>query len=293
MRPLRLLGLIAGLALCHDGLTAGARAEGRPDPERVVERAAASIARLHQNASRALVNAAQDEAYAEYFHALAREDSHDHDHDHDHGPGEGAHHHETTTALKERIDRISLSVQERFAVEEMCLIDLDGREVSRIVGDEIAHDLATDEASASFFAPGFATPYRKVYVAPLYLSTDADKWVVAYVTPILVEGEARSILHYERGLSAYTAILDRVSAATGAKLLVVTASNHLVYDSRAPVFTGAIDDAVMLDDSFARLDAAAPDAVGWLAPFLGRPAGSVAAATRIVEDWMIVAWVPK
>ena len=87
----------------------------------LAKRAAAAIERLHHNASKALVTAAQDRRFSEYFQTSA----------HDH-----------REQLKSQIDHISLSVQERFHVEEMCLIDIGGAEISRIVGRKIASDLA-------------------------------------------------------------------------------------------------------------------------------------------------------
>ena len=58
--------------------------------------------------------------------------------------------------LKQKIDSISLNVQRNFHVEEMCLTNPHGSEISRIVGKEIAYNLSNEEAGAGFFAPGFA-----------------------------------------------------------------------------------------------------------------------------------------
>ena len=80
--------------------------------------------------------------------------------------------------LKQRIDQISLRVQSRFHVQEMCLIDPEGAEISRIVGDEVAHDLALDEADAIFFRAGFrATSAASAHLADLYVAgCQTDGW---------------------------------------------------------------------------------------------------------------------
>src|SRR5262245_3687143 len=123
--------------------------------EALVAKKSAIIEIMHAKARKALVTAAQDYRYREYFTAESA--------------GERA-------RLKAEIDRISQRVQAEFHVEEMCLIDPQGAEISRIVKNSIAYDLATNETQNVFFAPGFALHPRTVYVSPLYMSADADKW---------------------------------------------------------------------------------------------------------------------
>ena len=160
--------------------------------EGIVAKKAATLKLLHRKSKKALVNAAQDNSFAEYF---------------------SAHSDDGRSRIKERIDRISLHVQSRFHVEEMCLINVEGAEVSRIVGKEIADDLALDEADAIFFKPGFEQNPRKAYVSPTYMSPDADKWVIAYVTPILAAREKKAILHYEHTLAVYQDVLHDAKLA--------------------------------------------------------------------------------
>lgn len=249
------------------------------DVEATAARAAATLERLHHNASKALVTAAQDKAFGAYFHA----------HDHD-----------SRKESKARIDRVSLSVQERFHVEEMCLIDPSGAEISRIVGKEIAHDLATDEADAPFFAPGFETEHRKVYISPIYLSPDADRWVIAYVTPVLVDGNKKSILHYEHSLTAYHTALARQAETLGGNIIVVTDTGHVIFDSRTEIETDRVSGKEDRGDYFqnfilAGLDLAelkaAVNADG--AEAVGRVAGSdqmYDVALRQVGRWSIIVW---
>ena len=92
-------------------------------------------------------------------------------------------------------------LQKRFSIDEICLIDVTGQEIARIVGTEIAgnDDLSPDEAEAPFFHPSLALSDGEVYMteAP-YLSPDTDQLVVAFATPVqLDDGYIAGLLHFE------------------------------------------------------------------------------------------------
>ena len=244
----------------------------------LLERKAATIERLHFKAKKALVTAAQDETFAQYHYAHSDEEK---------------------TTHKSKIDQISLSVQDRFQVEEMCLIDPNGAEISRIVGKKIADDLAEDEASASFFAPGFAAAPRKVHVSPTYMSADADKWVVAYVTPLVVDGKKTSILHYEHTLAVYQTALNRDMADSGSVMLAVDADGYIVSDSRADIAIDIKDGAEDRKTYFKHFDLAGmslDDVRKSLGSDRAKGSGTITAsgkaydvAYKAVGDWTIVA----
>jgi len=184
------------------------------DSKGLVAQKVAVITKLHKKASKALVNAAQDQGYIDYM-ASAKADRHEH---------------------QPRIDKVSLKVQEKFHVEEMCLIDANGPELARIVGKEVANDLSPDESGAVFFKPGFALKPKKAYISPVYMSPDANKWVLAYVTPVVVDGDNKAILHYEHGLEVYQTALNK-----GVKdqwVLAVTSDGFIVSDSRKAIPVG-------------------------------------------------------
>ncbi|MDF1585499.1 hypothetical protein [Marinimicrococcus flavescens] len=195
-------------------LAAAEATAGVPEVQALVARKAGILDLLHHRARKALVNAAQDEAFGAYFT------------EHDHGARE---------KHKHRIDQVSLAVQDRFQVEEMCLIDPNGHEISRIVGKDIAHDLSTEEASNAFFAPAFEQRPRTVYVSPIYISQDVHKWVLAYITPVVVDGTKKAILHYEHGLDVFQAIVSRDMGATGPFVLAVSQEGYVVADSRRAI----------------------------------------------------------
>lgn len=207
--------IIANTLLGSAGLLFGMSQVASADVDELrafVAKKAGIVELLHNKAERALVTSAQDTAYRQYFEATTDEER---------------------AQLRERIDHIGLAVQKKFAVEEMCLIDETGTEISRIVRREIAYDLSTEEASANFFAPTFAAAPRTVYLAPIYMSPDVHRWVTAYATPIDVRGDKKAILHYEHGLDFYEELLNAGLDPSGKRvLLTATSDGWVIFDSR-------------------------------------------------------------
>jgi hypothetical protein len=244
----------------------------------LVAKKAAIIRNMHDRAAKAIVQVAQDPAFPGYFEAAHI--------GHDHGAEEA----------KVRIDQISLATQERFHVEEMCLIDATGTEVSRIVANQIAYDLSTEEANNAFFKPSFERKPRSTYIAPLYVSPDAFKWVMAYTTPIEVDGKNAAILHYEHGLDVYQDALNRETLPPGTWLVAVDSHGYVVSDTRKTIDVAQRGDSENLADYFepfqlaelslAELDAKLGEA-GAAEFELGGKSFSV--ATSEVVDWTIIA----
>lgn len=249
-----------------------------------VARKAGIVELLHNKAERALVTAAQDETFRQYFEAPSDEDR---------------------ARLRERIDRIALAVQTRFAVEEMCLIDETGTEISRIVGKEIAYDLSTEEASADFFAPSFASEPRQVYLAPIYISPDVHRWVTAYATPILAQGAKKAILHYEHGLDFYEQTLNSGVDPGGARvLLTVTSDGWIIFDSRRDVpieQVGESEDPADYFEPFSLGGLSLPDIRQAVGAGGDEGAGTVTAADgasfdvafKTLGDWVLVSFEPR
>lgn len=200
------------------------------DLDAFVAAKAGALEVLHRKAERALVGVAQDSSYRDYF--KAHSDHHRHE-------------------LKERIDRISLEAQNKFDVGEMCLINENGHEISRIVEGEVAHDLSTEEAAAIFFKPAFALAPLNVHVSPIYMSPDVHRWVVAYVTPIEVDGEKKAILHYEHELKTYQELLAEGLAGDDDRfLLAVNEEGLIIADSRREIGTAERGDSAVPGDYF-------------------------------------------
>jgi hypothetical protein len=243
--------------------------------EDLVLRKAEILRIVHKKAKKALANAAQDRAFQGYFTST-----------------DGA----TRQALKDRIDRIALGVQTRFNAEEMCLIDPQGNEISRIVGDHVARDLSHEEAHANFFAPGFAHKPRSVYVSPVYLSNDSSKWVVAYVTPIMVGDSKRAILHYEHGLDSFQRTLNRDLGGDEVFLLTMDAEGYVISDSRHAIAVSARQHSARAAAYFQRFEfgglslAAIRARIDAHQALRGADGREYHAAYSTVEDWTLMAF---
>ena len=218
IRPPLVKGVF-GLALAIlavGGMCSTSSIAGEYELRALLAKDAAILARMHKKAKKALVNAAQDKAFTEYFSA-----------------GDLRHRH----TAKHKIENVTLNVQRNFHVEEMCLITPDGAEITRVVGNTIApdHELSLDERNASFFAPGFSLAPKRVYVSRPYLSMDAHKWVVAYVTPVTLEGHKKALLHYEHDLDVYQRRLNKGLQGNDRFVLLVTEDGYIISDSRKPL----------------------------------------------------------
>lgn len=189
---------------------------GESELQAFVIKKAATISTIHTKAKRALANAAQDHSFAAYYTAHDDQGRHD---------------------ARQRIEQVSLATQSRFHVEEMCLIDASGPEIARITGNTVAPDadLSADESGASFFGPAFAESPRHVSVARPYMSPDANKWVLAYATPVVVEGDRKAILHYEHGLDVYRDAVNNGLSGDRRFLLIVSEGGFVISDSRADI----------------------------------------------------------
>jgi hypothetical protein len=247
-----------------------------------VARKAGALSLLHQKAEKALVTAAQDVTFRQYFEAKTNAER---------------------MRLRNRIDRIGLAVQKRFAVEEMCLIDPSGTEISRIVGRQIAYDLSTEEASANFFAPTFAAEPRHVHMAPIYMSPDAHRWVVAYATPVVADGKKEAILHYEHGLNFYETTLNSGVDPKGERvLLTVTSDGFVIFDSRKSIpiaQKGESEEASDYFETFSLANRKLDDLKRELHEENGEAAGTIATdgkqidvALKQIGDWTLIVFEP-
>lgn len=192
------------------------------------------LKKKHKKAKKALVNAAQSTVFKDYFSAT--------------DPAQKA-------DLKKKIDNISLQVQSKFKVDEMCMIDHAGQEISRIVADKIApdNDLSNSEAEAPFFAPAFKLKKKQVVVTPIYMSADVNRWVVAYTTPFEFAGKKPGILHFEHSLDQYRDILEK-DTSDKLYVLVLTPEGYILLDSRKEIANARKGDSEKLADYFAKIN---------------------------------------
>jgi len=96
-------------------------------------------------------------------------------------------------------------------LDEACFIEAGGREVSRIVFDEVSHshDLSSDESRAEFFIKAFLVEEGEVFQGRPIISEDSHRWVLPNATPITVKGRKAAILHFEVTLTYFQRLLKK------------------------------------------------------------------------------------
>lgn len=245
----------------------------------LLHRKAAVLELLHGKARKALVTAAQDRSFRDYFTTRSAA---------------------AKVQLKDRIHRISLEVQRQFHVEEMCVITPDGAEIARIVNDAIAYDLDDAEHDRPFFRPAFALAPRTVHQSVPYMSDDARRWVVSYATPIVVDSETRAILHYEHGLGTYQAMLNKGLTGGDRFLIALDEGGRIISDSRSAVPIEARNDSESPDDYFRPFEWAGLSLAELRTRLSGSDTGEIAVdgvtydvALQPVAGWTLVAVVAR
>ena len=66
---------------------------------------------------------------------------------------------------------------------------------------------------------------------PPYLSPDAHKWVLAYVTPVTADGRTLGILHFEHSLKTYQDIVRAGVFATDTRVVAVDQNGWVVAEA--------------------------------------------------------------
>ncbi len=215
--------LPALIALCVLLVPPVANAVAVEDARKLVNLKARELFMQHRRAIKALEGTLRNPAFKAYF---AVED-----------PAARAAH-------VAEIEQSALKMQRFFEIEEMCLIDSEGKEVVRVVGGELSHDLSHEEAQNPFFAPAFAMPEGEVLVSEIYRSPDNGLWVLAYVTPIAALGSNRGLLHYELEVATIARELYE-GIGPGQALLAFDEKGRLLFDSRRAEGLPAADGVVL------------------------------------------------
>ncbi|MBF0157665.1 MAG: methyl-accepting chemotaxis protein, partial [Magnetococcales bacterium] len=114
-------------------------------------------------------------------------------------------------ALKAQLDEWIQRMQHRFPIVETCLIDRTGQEHTRLTLGVIApdDDFSSEENGAAFFEPSFKLEKGEVHIAYPYMSPDAQQWVFAYTSPVVLEdGSKPAFYHYEIPVSYFQETVD-------------------------------------------------------------------------------------
>src|SRR5919202_3775627 len=132
--------------------------------------------------------------------------------------------------LKNELDQWIYDFQNKFSIDETCLIDKTGQEHTRLVMKNIAPDtaLSSKESATPFFKPSFQKNINEVYLQYPYVSPDTGRWVFAYTTPIVLnDGSKPAFYHFEILLKAF----QDITKVDQGRTYVVDPVGYLVADS--------------------------------------------------------------
>ena len=191
--------------------------------QELVDDKTADIKNLHSRASEDLVFALKNPLFAQYFEL----------------PETKAGNHYVDGVLqftprqqemRAQLESWLYNFQNKFQVDETCLIDATGQEHARLVLKKIApdSDLSPSESSAAFFAPTFATKADAVHIQYPYVSPDTNHWVFAYSSPVVLgDGEIPAIYHFEMPMT----IFQKIVKVDSGRMYIVDKNGYLVADS--------------------------------------------------------------
>jgi len=136
--------------------------------------------------------------------------------------------------IKRELEQWIYPFQNKFSIDETCIIDLTGQEHVRVVLTKIESDehLSSDEKSTPFFAPTFMKQKDEVNVQYPYVSPDTNRWVFAYSSPIeLGNGQKPAFFHLEMPITIFQELLKIDSG----RMYVLDPAGYVVADSLGTV----------------------------------------------------------
>ena len=141
---------------------------------------------------------------------------------------------ENQRKIKQDLEHWMYNFQNKFSVDETCIIDTSGQEHSRLVLTKIESDenLSPFESSAPFFEPSFMKKVDEIHVQYPYVSPDTNRWVFAYTSPIeLGNGQKPAIYHFEMPVS----VLQKLLETDDGRFYVVDPAGYVIADSAGSV----------------------------------------------------------
>lgn len=133
--------------------------------------------------------------------------------------------------IKTQIDQWMFHFQDKFQVDETCLVDTSGQDHARIVLEKIQSDenLMSNEKLSPFFKSSFEKNNDEVYIQYPYVSMDTNRWVFAYTSPVVLgDGEKPAFYHFEMPMYIFQ---DEINIETG-RMYVVDPEGYLIADSQ-------------------------------------------------------------
>lgn len=133
--------------------------------------------------------------------------------------------------IKSDLEQLVYLFQNKFDVDETCIIDRSGQEHARLVLSRIAYDedLSPDEEFAPFFEPSFEKNLGEVYLQFPYVSPDTERWVFAYTSPVVLgDGQKPAFFHFEMPITVFQELVD----VDVGRMYVVDPDGFIIADSK-------------------------------------------------------------
>jgi len=159
--------------------------------------------------------------------------------------------------IKTKLEQYVFHFQNKFEVDETCIIDTSGQEHARLVLSKIEVDeyLSPEEASTPFFAPSFQKQRDQVHIQYPYLSPDTHRWVMAYTSPIVLGDETKpAFYHFEIPITIFQ---DLVNIDHG-RMYVIDPDGFIIADSEHQFPSANIPEK--FEDYFPLIDSMFPPA---------------------------------
>jgi len=192
-----------------------------------------NIETLHARASEDLVFALKNPKFVEYFELPESKAGDIYD---ENGVLQFT---EKQREIKQELEQWIFHFQNKFDVDETCLIDNSGQEHTRLVLTriEVDENLSPDEKLAPFFEPSFMKHKDEVHVQYPYVSPDTERWVFSYSSPVeLGNGQKPAIYHFEMPMTIFQNLLTVDSG----RMYVLDPSGYIVADSAGTIPSNVI-----------------------------------------------------
>jgi len=193
------------------------------DMKQVVIEKSNQINNLHDRASEDIVFAVKNPSFADYFEL---EDTR---HGNVYNDDNVLQYTSNQEEIKDELESWIYDFQNKFTVDETCVIDRSGQQQTALVQKNIlpTENLSSKKAGAAFFDPSFEKNDGESYVQYPYVSPATKRWVFAYTTPILTYNDKPAFYHFEMPMYVFQNLM---STDVG-RMYVVDSGDYLVADN--------------------------------------------------------------
>ena len=195
------------------------------DMKQVVIEKSNQINNLHDRASEDIVFAVKNPSFADYFEL---EDTR---HGNVYNDDNVLQYTSNQEEIKDELESWIYDFQNKFTVDETCVIDRSGQQQTALVQKNIlpTENLSSKKAGAAFFDPSFEKNDGESYVQYPYVSPATKRWVFAYTTPILTYNDKPAFYHFEMPMYVFQNLM---STDVG-RMYVVDSGDYLVADNNS------------------------------------------------------------